>query len=474
MALVKGGLLVSTPRGEVPTETREMHQDLVLALIGLSSAMGPGDDEVNEHEDGWVMTHVPGEIGRSVVANQAFNAPLNERENWAVLQRCWRELPVELQDDPRVMDLEQEYANVVGIELEDLMAVSALAWAESLAGRSTFPIQLLETSFGFDAAKLARLVELISATPEQMCELVTKDAEKYGFEWSRRVFEERPAVLWPTGHLTIVDPDLVLNRSTGMWPMFDILRELEVRGDRKRINQVRGAVSHVHEIYAREVLDAIVGEGTERAYDEKVLQRAYRGKAADVALDYGEAWVIVEITTTGAQAATIAGSSDEAFMQDLDRYVDKLGQVMAVIDNLRADEKRLTGTASTVDKRFIPVLVVANTFVTSPITMTLLLERFQANYSPRHDVAEPTVLTLEDLHAIEGLQEQGGPSLLQLLEGRARSGLRHMAMKDYILLDLRRNPPPPERVRSRWPSWFEPARRRLAENQDEAGEPGTG
>ncbi len=74
---------------------------------------------------------------------------------------------------------------------------------------------------------------------------VRLEAEEFG----RRVCHEDaladPLVRWPSGHLTVIDPELILDRGCGVWPLYDILRELEAREESAHARRVRGAYDHV-------------------------------------------------------------------------------------------------------------------------------------------------------------------------------------------------------------------------------------
>jgi hypothetical protein len=60
---------------------------------------------------------------------------------------------------------------------------------------------------------------------------------------------------------------------------------------------------------------------------------------ADTAVDYGDFWVVVEVSTKGFQSKTAAGVSEHALAQDLDDIVTKARQVDATIKNLHANRK---------------------------------------------------------------------------------------------------------------------------------------
>ena len=86
-------------------------------------------------------------------------------------------------------------------------------------------------------------------------------------------------------------------------------------------------------------------------------------KVADHAVDYGDSWVVAEITTSVLRRESIAGISDEDVEKDFDKFGAKVEQIDSTINQLRTDSQRLTGhAANTRVMTFYPVLVLAEGF----------------------------------------------------------------------------------------------------------------
>jgi hypothetical protein len=83
-----------------------------------------------------------------------------------------------------------------------------------------------------------------------------------------------------------------------------------------------------------------------------------------------------------------------------------------------------------------------------------------------HDVAPLEVMEIEDLNVVEGLSEETGESLADLLAAKEKSGLHAMATREYVLVDRRLNPKPPQRIMSRWQQWTATAITALGDAQD--------
>ncbi|WP_157538708.1 MULTISPECIES: hypothetical protein [unclassified Nocardioides] len=431
----------------------------VLATMGLTDHLS---DAIDDDEE-LVVTRVPGQVGRELIANQLFNAREDLRTMWATFQRCWREMPVDMAADPRMRtNLPTQYLESTGVDLGDLvLATGALASHAIVHGQATVPLTYL-SALGWSAERLDAVLSLFAATPQQLRQMLNDEAEKYPSTWSTRTFDQFPVVRWADS-LTVLSTDKVARRAAGLWPMYDILRELESNGSKVAIGQVRETVAYAYETWVVEAFAGIVGD-ERRLYREDECKRAYpKSKVADAVLDYPDGWVVVEITTPGLKAATAAGISDAAVVQDINNCVRKAQQLDTMIANLRRDERSLTHTHSNGPRRFYPVLVIADRFAANPILMTLLWERLEElRVLQGDDVAPLEVLELEDLDVLEGLIESEGPDLVTILREKEKSAFRGGTMQQYIVWGRGVNPEPPTRVRQRCMVWADLARKALA------------
>jgi hypothetical protein len=457
MFLAHHGLRFSRVEGGIDLQTTD-HVP-ALASLGIPAYLSP---DIDESAGDLVVTKVPGRLGRDLIAIQMFNARKNRRTSWATFQRCWRELPLERVDDPRMqVNLPGEFERATGVRLDDLVLLCAvLSSAVMVHGQPSIQLQSLDM-LGWATERRDRALRLIAADPEQMRQMLDQEAEEYPGTWSTRTFDQFPVVHWGD-RLTVLSPMKLANRAAGLWPMWDIARELGLLGDSKRVGQVRSTVAYSHETWVLEAFAGIVGDAS-RFYSETKLRAAYpKGKVADAALDYGSAWVVVEVTTPGLKADTAAGVSDEAVVRDLQNCVAKATQLDATIKNLRDDERALTGQPASAAKRFYPVLVIADRFAANPILMVLLWERVQSlGILQGVDVAPLEVMELEDLDVVEGYIEESGPDLVSVLESKTHSNYRAGTMHQYVTSGLGKNPLPPARVRDRWALWIDLARENL-------------
>lgn len=440
-------------RGAPPAD--ENVQPLVVAALALPTHLTSYLDEVTDED--LVIGADAGLLGPYLVANQIFNNTPHLQTAWAVFQRCLRELPRELNDHPRVVDFEAAYLDATGVPIDDVVTACGLVWARAIGKGPNFPIGYFD-SLKWEPARLNAVLDLISATPEKLRNLLRDDENSLGVLWSTKTFDQFPVVRWEE-HLTVLHPAWVANRSTGLWPLLDVRRELGRRGERSKADKVAATVQHTHEHYALEVIEDLVG--TQRMYHDDSLRRAYsrQGKVADAAIDYGNSWVVIEVTTEGFQLKTAAGVSEDSLAQDIDDIVRKARQVETTINNLRRDEPALTGhELAPGSRKYYPVVVVASRFAGNPITFTMLRERLKREgVLQAGDCAPLEVLQLEDLFAMEGMCEKHCYGFLELLAEKSAIERPLVPMTEFLAHKLRGDTPLPDRVTRSWKEWLDTA-----------------
>ncbi|MFT3872665.1 MAG: hypothetical protein QM714_08470 [Nocardioides sp.] len=433
----------------------------VIVTLGIPGHLG---NRVTPPPNDIITIDEPSELVGELVANQAYNSHQDLRGALATFQRCWRELPIELAQHPQMVDLPAEYADATGLPLDDMVTVCSALWASAANGTCTVELSYFD-NLGWDRERIDAVLGLVAATPEQMRQMLDDEARDYGDTWSRRTFREYPVVRWPN-HLTVLSPHWLVERCTGLWPLFEIRRYFTDRGENARAGRATNAFTLAMETWVLEAFSNIVGD-TSRYYSEDDLRAAYgkKSKVCDAALEYPGAWVVVEVTITGLNAHSAAGVDQTAIVKDIEGAVKKVRQLDAAIVNIRADETKVTGRPAVVGRKFHPVLVVASSFPVNPATMVMLRQRFESeNLLQGADVAPLEIMEADDVDIAEGAIEAGGPDLAQLLQGKASSALANMSMQHYVVSNLPHLNRLPRRVTGRWDAWFSSALDALRSN----------
>lgn len=433
----------------------------VVTLFGALAAVDAEHDDVGD-EDLIVDTEVSPLTSR-LLANQHLNKPLDEDHVTARFVRQWLHLPKERADDRRVLDLEQAFAEATGVRLRDVLIVATALWARALTGQPMVPPDYF-AALDWSADRLAAALGLFSVDAVTLRGLLRQEADEASPAWSFSALEQFPVVRFDDGALLVLDRSLLVRRIFGGLTLYDITAPLESgnRTSRKRAGRVKNCVEHLAEVYALEVFQAVaVGiPASPRVFGDAELQRAFARKGrrlADAAVDYGDAWVVAEITTSKLTRRSVAASAD-AISADLDKLVGEAEQVDHTIAALRADESRLTGAPAAPARRYYPLLVVAEGFPVNPVSTELLRKRvLRAGLLTGDDVAPLEVVDTVELSMMQSLAEQSGLSIRDVLAGKERAVFFRDSVRNYLLQECGHNPRRPERIEQLMHEALEPA-----------------
>jgi len=159
----------------------------------------------------------------------------------------------------------------------------------------------------------------------------------------------------------------------------------------------------------------------------------------DMAIDYGWAWVCIEVVSGRLTQKSLAGGTATDFDQDVAKLVEKkVKQLDATIRHLDRDEQKLTGRPRTPGRRIFPVVLVAHDFPVNPITMSELHERVaRASLLQGAHLGRLEIIDLDELEQIEALHESGGASLARLLADKQTASLYRTALNQYLYFERR-------------------------------------
>lgn len=450
---------------------------VVLALqdgLGQHERMGAEDGpQVAERADRHVFrgeTESP--LFRSIVASQAFAAWPDPVVLMARHHLHWEQLPTEAATQPGRVDLAAMFEEATGVSKHDFQAVGAALWGYVEVHRRYPAPATVFDAFSLDRRRIDAALELFVAAPDRLRDVVSNLEERYRTEWSFDTLRRFPVMRTADGGLLVLSRTLLLERIFGWLPVFDLESGLRQQGRHAEASRAVNWFRAMCELDARRGLEVIApaAAGIRRIYGEDDIQRAYPGvRNADAAIDYGDAWVVIEISTRKLTRATTIALEPEALAEDLRMGVDdKVEQLDATIRQLMNDESRLTGVQPQPRRRYVSVLVMTEGFPTNPMTMTAVHERLSARslladarIGPLHIVDQ------EEMTMVEAIVERSGPSLLDLLEGHEHSTLRNAGLRDYLIRDFGRGEGPEHarRLEAPFQATWQPVFERMNETQ---------
>lgn len=414
-----------------------------LERLGADENGGDADDDLV------VGTGVPGRIEREVVAIHHFHRQTEPQHVLARFIRRWTQLPIELTDDPEVVDLPAEFRAAVGVCLDDFIAVGVLLHSVAISRGPRVPRDAVAQLDLADDTVAERILALVAQTPAEL-RAWARDPDLIS-PWEFSHLEQFP-VIDCGEHLLAIRPDLILQRFFGWMPLFDVGAALGADKDaRSQRSRIQGCVEHLSEIYARETLQVQARRHHLRLFAEAELRAALSPgqgrKTSDLTVDDGRRWAVFEVTSSRLTRASVASTSAAELDQDFDKLLKKVRQLDATISSLRLREAALTGQAvSSVPRRYFPVLVLAEGFPVNPITTTMLRQRTaEAGLLTSDDTNELEVVDGTELEIIEGAAF-GEITVLDALEAKAGSTLSRANMRDFLLRDHQLRTRTPHRV----------------------------
>jgi len=436
------------------------------ALFGAQRVIEEDGEGGLTDADRVVDTEV-GPLSSRLLANQHLNRPLDEDHLLARFVRQWLELPAERSGERGVVDLQQAFLDATGVPLEDVLIVAVALWARTALGMPYVPPGYFGP-LGWDDDRLSAAVRLFTADPISLRGLLCTEAREKGLAWSVQTLGQYPVVRDDDGGLLVIDRNLLVRRVFGGLLVYDVVEALSAgtRTARKRASHVTGCLRHLAEVYALEILESVAAGGPagRRVYGDAELQRAFARKGrriADAAVDYGDAWVVVEVTASKLTQES-AAASREALSRDLDKLVGEAEQIDHTIAALRDEERKLTGARPAPVRRFYPLLVVADGFPVNPFSTELLRQRVKARgLLIGDDVAPLEVIDTVELEMLEGLAEQGGPSMRDVLASKESGVFFRTSMRNFVLIERQLQPRRPQRVSALLEKVLEPALREL-------------
>lgn len=443
---------------------------VLLVLLKLALFRCPDDrsDDENAEYLPAIMLAIAGALGTfeesgqrsealegEIVANQHFNSNHDLTNTMALFEHRWT------RPDEAGSALEEAYLEATGVSLRDVAVVALALWTAVQNGSSRVRKDYFRT-LELPTERVDAALGLISATTETLKnEIYASDkAEDWdAVGWVFSPLERFPVLRWEDDYV-VISPRFLQERVFG-WPAaFDLENALKASGRPGDAARAIGRLRAMTEGYTRNVLESIASSQAglaRRVYHEAALATAFGpgSKTADAAVDYGDAWAVVEISSRRlARPAVYARQG--AIDQEIDVLVAKCAQLDATVKQLRRDEARLTGHRPIVPKRFYPILVLTEGYAVNPLVNLRLREVLRMKHllsGKDTDLVE--VIDLQTLELVESMAEAGGPSLIELIDEKRRSAMANAGLWDYMVVERQYSGERSARLQKSWAAPFD-------------------
>lgn len=338
------------------------------------------------------------------------------------------EVDVELRASPREL-----LSDASGLQLEDILAMGfgliayTMNWKPDLE-KNPF----MRAEFGsFDQDVVDRFLQLVADDLEGFTRRFADHAGEFDF----LPLQQTPVWRSPAG-LLVLDEGFLWDRiTTGLyWVVHDF--EKESYGDTARIRWTQ-AYGQMVERMAEEQIEAMAPTlfgGGKTFYTEEDFKDAFDGKQADAGLDFGTAFVLLEVVSAQLSVPTRIEGDLEQFEKDTERLViKKCRQLHDVSMELLSDDSRLTGTSKSPSLTIYPVVVVGGGYPIHPFTDDYI-EQILRDENLLRDarVRRLAVVDIGELEILEGLAEDG-PTIIEVLESWKQSSLHSVALKNFVI-----------------------------------------
>lgn len=441
LAVTKFGVLL----GELDRPTSDQEAvlgDVVAAELGIADWLTAGIDDEDRQWGSY-----PEKLALEMVANQQFNRSFDDGAALGRHAALWDQLPK--RRDPELAAVhEAAFLERTGATLADAFYVGSLLFTHSRAhGQAVFGpdhLQSLNLTPGQTAA-----VDLYVADVARVRSLLLDEVERVGpvnaLRWAAMTMRRFPLARHPSGVITLFDPEFLLQRTCGMaahWELNHHFNKVGGRRGRRLYGDFKRFRGLVAEDYVGESLNAqapVVSGTARRLWTEGDLQAEWPDEqSCDFVIDFGTSWVCVEVVSHSLREKPSTASSVDQLDGDLTMMVeDKAAQLHATVERLRTDDSPLTGRPASVGKRLYPVIVATAGFPIGPVTTNVIWDRLAAAGLLQHPLVGPLeVLDLDDLEAIEAVQEAGGPSFADILASKSTGRMSAADMGQFMYFEL--------------------------------------
>jgi hypothetical protein len=158
----------------------------------------------------------------------------------------------------------------------------------------------------------------------------------------------------------------------------------------------------------------------------------------DFVLDFGTAWVCVEVVSHALTVPTATANSAKKLDDDIEMIaLGKATQLDSTVRRLLDEESALTGRPAVPGKVIHPVIVATSGFPVNAITTSVIRERIARTKTLQHPrIGLLEIIDQGDLENIEYQQVTGSHSFADILSKKSRAGMRDLAMDQFMHTEL--------------------------------------
>lgn len=408
LAILKGDANPNLP--EMPFST------LVSLCMAIQDHFAPPDGPRNEED-----------IAVELVANYWLHRRLIPLTEFKRFEERW------LDSDPVSTRLRESFLAAQGISAEVVARIAITLVAKPRVERSRFS---LDTSSEDDMTDdISRSIELLSADAQTFKTLFPTTIEFPNFAWDFSGFQRYPIYRRGDGMFSTIDPSLLLRRCLG-WPL--VYDSLSTIPENER-NHFHSDIERLIEKHTRDKFVASLGEAwSERVIHESEIQTLFGGKGiktADLAVEYSNSWLIVEISAIRPRFQALAARSASDYRALLGQAITEAKQAISTCESLlhHADHPSTKFRPIARGSRMYPLVVLTEGFPINPFVLRDIRQSIsQAGLGNDSRIGAVEIVGPDELEMLLALSTRFGLSIVNLLAEKASSNFRSDSVNNFL------------------------------------------
>ncbi len=431
--LSRQGVLVAV--GRVLTSLEDTEPAIEPTLVGaimLVHAVGSQLYTPSENEEqSLTLAGMPVGLSMDIIQNELFH---RAEEPLSLINRTfqiWTRYADRLTKVTLRMPPVELLRDATGLDILDWLSFGFGLWTQRQQWKPGEPMWVNPGWFSqADPLKRDAFLDRVASDPEKLA-----SGGDLGPPWGFLGLQRTPVVSH-AGDYLVLDETFLLERVTSgiYWDVHDAEK---VVGERARLLWTQ-AFGEMLELYVLDILERLapplLGDGT-NLYREDDFRRASNGKVCDAGIDFGTDFCAVEVVSGQVQVRTRIMGELDGFESDTNRLVvKKARQLHETTQFLLSEIHHLTGPRGINRTRILPVIVNVGSYPVNPVSMVYVDQRLKDEgllQDPR--LGRLCIIDVSELELLEGLGENGGPSMHTALSAWKESDLANMSLRNFLL-----------------------------------------
>lgn len=330
------------------------------------------------------------------------------------------------------VDLSNQYLNSMKFEVSTIASLAAGLASKERDLRINFQFQTDDENS--EDSRMQKALERISAGIDTYA-VEMKDPYQTNFIWDFGMFQRYPIVRRSDGRYVVVDQSFLLERGLGWHLVYDVVENYDEH-EQKRF---AAKVSALAEAQTVSLIERYLGDAwEERIVGGPEIIEVFGGhgiKSADVAVEFEDAWLIIEISALRPWFKALAATSEQDYEKLINQLVDEAVQSVST-------SRRFIAHADTHFANFrllhpytkmYPIVVLTEKFAINPFALMHIRDKVKRSFSAVDSrIQAVEVMNLEEFETLLLLTERFGYSIVNLLSEKYESNFWSDSINNFL------------------------------------------